>query len=185
MNRHGGHQDLRRLGSRARALQPDLRRRSCRSRKATASPKGTMLAEWDPYAIPILTEVDGVVKYGDIIDGVTMEEKLDEVTGLSRRVIIESRDPQRASARVDQGSEHAARPRSCVERARRRATSCRSARTSSRRRVRPWKPARSSPRFRARPRRPRTSPAVCRASPSCSRRASRRTTRSSPTSTAS
>jgi DNA-directed RNA polymerase subunit beta' len=58
--------------------------------------KGTMLAEWDPYAIPILTEVDGVVKYGDIVDGVTMEEKLDEVTGLSRRVVIESRD---ASAR--------------------------------------------------------------------------------------
>jgi DNA-directed RNA polymerase subunit beta' len=58
--------------------------------------KGTMLAEWDPYAIPILTEVDGAVKYGDIVDGVTMEEKLDEVTGLSRRVVIESRD---ASAR--------------------------------------------------------------------------------------
>jgi DNA-directed RNA polymerase subunit beta' len=58
--------------------------------------KGTMLAEWDPYAIPILTEVDGVVKYGDIVDGVTMEEKIDEITGLSRRVVIESRD---ASAR--------------------------------------------------------------------------------------
>jgi len=55
--------------------------------------RGTALAEWDPYAIPILTEVTGVVHYGDIVDGVTMEEKLDEVTGLSRRVIIESRDP--------------------------------------------------------------------------------------------
>ncbi len=55
--------------------------------------RGTMLAEWDPYAIPILTEVDGVVKYGDVVEAVTMEEKLDEVTGLSRRVIIESRDP--------------------------------------------------------------------------------------------
>ncbi|MBZ0118266.1 MAG: DNA-directed RNA polymerase subunit beta', partial [Sandaracinaceae bacterium] len=55
--------------------------------------KGTLLAEWDPYAIPILTEVSGVVHYGDVVDGVTMEEKLDEVTGLSRRVIIESRDP--------------------------------------------------------------------------------------------
>ena len=52
----------------------------------------TMLAEWDPYAIPILTEVPGVVSYGEIVDGVTMEEKLDEVTALSRRVIIESRD---------------------------------------------------------------------------------------------
>jgi len=54
--------------------------------------RGTLLAEWDPYAIPILTEVPGVVSYGDIVDGVTMEEKLDEVTGLSRRVVIESRD---------------------------------------------------------------------------------------------
>ena len=55
--------------------------------------KGEMLAEWDPYAIPILTEVSGTVKYGDVIEAVTMEEKLDEVTGLSRRVVIESRDP--------------------------------------------------------------------------------------------
>ena len=55
--------------------------------------KGTLLAEWDPYAIPILTEVPGTVKYGDVVEAVTMEEKLDEVTGLSRRVIIESRDP--------------------------------------------------------------------------------------------
>jgi DNA-directed RNA polymerase subunit beta' len=55
--------------------------------------KGVMMSEWDPYAIPILTEITGVIKYGDIVDGVTMEEKLDEVTGLSRRVIIESRDP--------------------------------------------------------------------------------------------
>ena len=54
----------------------------------------TMLAEWDPYAIPILTEVPGIVSYGEIVDGVTMEEKLDEVTALSRRVIIESRDAQ-------------------------------------------------------------------------------------------
>ncbi|MEM7446613.1 MAG: DNA-directed RNA polymerase subunit beta' [Myxococcota bacterium] len=56
-------------------------------------PKGTELVEWDPYAIPILTEVSGVAKYGDIVEGVTMEEKLNEVTGLSQRVVIESRDP--------------------------------------------------------------------------------------------
>jgi DNA-directed RNA polymerase subunit beta' len=65
-------------------------------KEGQAVEKGQKLAEWDPYAIPILTEVPGVVKYGDIIDGVTMEEKLNEVTGLSQRVIIESRD---ASAR--------------------------------------------------------------------------------------
>ncbi|HET8932114.1 MAG TPA: DNA-directed RNA polymerase subunit beta', partial [Polyangiales bacterium] len=52
-----------------------------------------ILSEWDPYAIPLLTEAAGVVKYGDVIEGVTMEERLDEVTGLSRRVVTESRDP--------------------------------------------------------------------------------------------
>jgi len=51
-----------------------------------------LLSEWDPFSMPILTEVGGVIKYGDIIDSVTMQEQLDEVTGLSRKVIIESKD---------------------------------------------------------------------------------------------
>jgi DNA-directed RNA polymerase subunit beta' len=55
--------------------------------------QGTTLAEWDPYALPILTEVAGIVRYEGIIEGVTMTEKVDEVTGLSRKVTIESRDP--------------------------------------------------------------------------------------------
>jgi DNA-directed RNA polymerase subunit beta' len=54
---------------------------------------GTRLAEWDPYNIPILTEVDGEIKFGDIIEGVTMREQVDEVTGRSTRVIVESKDP--------------------------------------------------------------------------------------------
>jgi DNA-directed RNA polymerase subunit beta' len=53
---------------------------------------GQLLAEWDPFAMPIVVEVSGHVKYGDIIDGVTMQETLDEVTGLSRKTIIESKD---------------------------------------------------------------------------------------------
>jgi DNA-directed RNA polymerase subunit beta' len=51
-----------------------------------------LLAEWDPFAMPIVTEVSGYVKYGDIIDGVTMQESLDDITGLSRKTIIESKD---------------------------------------------------------------------------------------------
>ncbi len=51
-----------------------------------------LIAEWDPYTIPILTEVSGEVKFGDIDDR-TMQEKVDERTGLSTRVIIEFRDP--------------------------------------------------------------------------------------------
>jgi len=53
---------------------------------------GASLAEWDPYTMPILTEVSGRIKFGDIVEGVTVEEQVDEVTGLSRKVIIESRD---------------------------------------------------------------------------------------------
>lgn len=55
--------------------------------------EGELLAEWDPYSIPVLTEVSGRVKFGDIIEGVTMQEQVDEFTGLSRKVIIESKDP--------------------------------------------------------------------------------------------
>jgi DNA-directed RNA polymerase subunit beta' len=54
--------------------------------------QGEALAEWDPYTMPILTEISGKVKFGDILEGVTMEEQVDEVTGLSRKVVIEARD---------------------------------------------------------------------------------------------
>ncbi len=53
---------------------------------------GELLAEWDPYTIPILTEVTGTVKFGDVIEAITMEEKVDERTGLSTKVIIDSKD---------------------------------------------------------------------------------------------
>src|SRR5437879_6719585 len=54
-----------------------------------------LIAEWDPYTIPILTESAGVVKCGDILEGVTMEEKLDERTGLSTKVIVDTKDVDR------------------------------------------------------------------------------------------
>jgi DNA-directed RNA polymerase subunit beta' len=50
---------------------------------------GQKLVEWDPYSLLILTEVGGRVAYGDIVEGVTMKEEFDEVTGLSRKVVIE------------------------------------------------------------------------------------------------
>jgi DNA-directed RNA polymerase subunit beta' len=52
-----------------------------------------LLAEWDPYSMPIITEVAGHVKYGDLIDGVTISEQVDEITGLARKVVIASKDP--------------------------------------------------------------------------------------------
>jgi DNA-directed RNA polymerase subunit beta' len=50
--------------------------------------QGSVLAEWDPYTIPILTEMSGVVKFGDVEEGKTMREQFDEVTGLSSKVIV-------------------------------------------------------------------------------------------------
>ena len=52
---------------------------------------GSLLAEWDPYTMPILTEIPGRVRFGDILENVTMEEQLDDVTGLTRKVIVETK----------------------------------------------------------------------------------------------
>ena len=52
---------------------------------------GDLLATWDPFTTPILTEVEGDVKFGDINLGKTMQVKVDPVTGKSSRMIIESK----------------------------------------------------------------------------------------------
>ncbi|MCP3892711.1 MAG: DNA-directed RNA polymerase subunit beta' [Desulfobulbaceae bacterium] len=52
--------------------------------------RDTILADWDAYTIPIVAEVGGVIKYGDVIEGVTMQEKVDAVTGRSSFVIIQT-----------------------------------------------------------------------------------------------
>jgi DNA-directed RNA polymerase subunit beta' len=52
-----------------------------------------VLLEWDPFANPILSDVAGTIKFGDIIEGVTMSEQVDEFTGISSKVITESKDP--------------------------------------------------------------------------------------------
>jgi DNA-directed RNA polymerase subunit beta' len=53
---------------------------------------GELIAEWDPYTTPIITEVGGTIKYGDILEGKTMEERVDERTGARSNVIVESRE---------------------------------------------------------------------------------------------
>lgn len=53
---------------------------------------GDLVAEWDPYTTPMLTETSGYVRFVDIIEGQTMEEKVDERTGLSMKVIVDFKD---------------------------------------------------------------------------------------------
>jgi DNA-directed RNA polymerase subunit beta' len=55
---------------------------------------GTLLAEWDPYSNPILTDAEGSVRFADMIEDSTIQEHFDEVTGLSRSVVIEPKDPE-------------------------------------------------------------------------------------------
>jgi DNA-directed RNA polymerase subunit beta' len=54
--------------------------------------RNTLVAEWDPFTLPILTEVGGTVKFGDIVEGVTMQEKVDPVTAKASKVIVEYRE---------------------------------------------------------------------------------------------
>src|SRR5712664_2593709 len=48
---------------------------------------GQTLAEWDPFTFSILTETGGSVKFDDLRPGMTIEEQVDEVTGLSQDVV--------------------------------------------------------------------------------------------------
>ena len=57
--------------------------------------RGEKLVEWDPYTLSILAEVPGRVAYGDIVEGITVQEEVDEQTGLSQKVIIDHHDEKR------------------------------------------------------------------------------------------
>ncbi len=56
---------------------------------------GQELVEWDPYTYAILTEAGGFIQFRDLLEGVTMEEEVDEVTSLSHWMVTESQDEKR------------------------------------------------------------------------------------------
>jgi DNA-directed RNA polymerase subunit beta' len=59
--------------------------------------RGTRLAEWDPYTRPIMTEVDGVIEFEDVVDGVSVSEVTDESTGITNRVVVDWRSSPRGA----------------------------------------------------------------------------------------
>jgi DNA-directed RNA polymerase subunit beta' len=65
---------------------------------------GQRLVEWDPYSTPILTEIGGKIALGDIVEGATFKEEVDETTGLAHKVIIEY--PANMRPRVSIKDEH-------------------------------------------------------------------------------
>ena len=46
---------------------------------------GDKLFEWDPYTLPIIAEKGGMVKFADLIPGVSMREDVDDATGISQK----------------------------------------------------------------------------------------------------
>ena len=60
--------------------------------------QGQVLVEWDPYTFSILTEEAGQVRFKDILEGITVHEEVDEVTGLSRLIIVDSPDEKKQPA---------------------------------------------------------------------------------------
>ncbi len=66
--------------------------------KKTVKP-GDKLAEWDPFAQPMICEVGGKIRLIDIVDGLTARDETDEATGISSRVIIDGRGSKGADLR--------------------------------------------------------------------------------------
>ena len=54
---------------------------------------GDCVLEWDPFSLPILSEVTGKVVFEDLVVGKTISEQVDSVTGVTHKMIIESKDP--------------------------------------------------------------------------------------------
>ncbi|MGH8328517.1 MAG: DNA-directed RNA polymerase subunit beta', partial [Steroidobacteraceae bacterium] len=54
--------------------------------------KDAVVFTWDPYTNPIIADVNGTIHFEDIVDGETVTEELDELTGLRQRVVIEDRE---------------------------------------------------------------------------------------------
>jgi len=52
---------------------------------------GQVVATWDPHTHPVVTEVAGFVKFQDFIDGLTVTSQVDEVTGLSSTVVLDTK----------------------------------------------------------------------------------------------
>ena len=61
------------------------------SNKETKIKVGTKIAEWDPFTLPIMTEVEGYVTFVDLRDLISVKEVQDDITGIVNKVVIDSK----------------------------------------------------------------------------------------------
>ncbi len=94
MNRRGGKFTILSDGGRELESFPVIYGAHLQVKDGQKVKAGELLATWDPFTTPILSEVDGKIKFGDIVIGRTMQEKVDPVTGKSSQTIIESKNAE-------------------------------------------------------------------------------------------
>ncbi len=58
---------------------------------------GDKIADWDPYTLPVMSEVSGIVHYVDLVEGVSLREAVDEATGLTKRVVADWKQSSRGA----------------------------------------------------------------------------------------
>ena len=54
--------------------------------------KGDKVAQWDPFNAVIVTEYAGTLKFHDVVEGITFRAETDETTGLTEKIVTESKD---------------------------------------------------------------------------------------------
>ena len=65
--------------------------------------KGEVICNWDPFNNVIVSEIDGILKFENIIEGVTYREEADEQTGHREKVVIETKDKARIPSMLIEG----------------------------------------------------------------------------------
>jgi len=68
--------------------------------------KGDAICTWDPFNNVIMAEINGTVKFENVIDGVTYREEADEQTGHREKVVIETRDKTKIPSILVQGKDN-------------------------------------------------------------------------------
>jgi hypothetical protein len=140
-----------------------------------------LLAEWDPFTMPIITEVEGTVSYADLLDNVSVRDQTDDATGITSKIVTDWRSQPKMAA---------LRPRMALMDAKGKPQKLPSgleavyymsvgAILTAPNGSGPSRPATSWHVSRAKRRKHATSPAVCRVLPNCSKRAARKKPRSS------
>jgi DNA-directed RNA polymerase subunit beta' len=67
--------------------------------------KGVIFAKWDPYTIPIITEVKGVITFEDLKEGITVREEQSPVTGVTERVVVDHKQEYHPQIVINVGAE--------------------------------------------------------------------------------